>query len=252
MALGIWRTDTGSNSRKHLGPEHRPKSSNPTMGREGVEPSPCGVPRENVGHSARTASDGPVLWAIEYEDQWSETEGNSANYKYAIRRPRDIRFKQKWESVHMVRRHARFSPSRWGTSSRSAAGSSGPVVLMSLRTTDLRHLRRVRDRGRAWRPRTERPQECVISHLNGCSDIQAATPEPITDQIFLEPFRNFAELGQVIVRDKTDDGERNAVSGSPVRVFGKPKVATLGKGLELQKMKAGTVDQKAVIMVELL
>jgi hypothetical protein len=65
------------------------------MGREGVEPSPCGVSRKNEGHSARTASDGPILWAIEYEDQWSETVGNSANSKYAIRRPRDIRFKQK-------------------------------------------------------------------------------------------------------------------------------------------------------------
>jgi hypothetical protein len=36
------------------------------------------------------------------------------------------------------------------------------------------------------------------------------------------------------------------------RVLGKPKVATLRKILELQKMKARTVDQKALIMVELL
>jgi hypothetical protein len=36
------------------------------------------------------------------------------------------------------------------------------------------------------------------------------------------------------------------------RVLGKPKVATLRKLLELQKMKTGTVDQKAVSMVELL
>jgi hypothetical protein len=41
-------------------------------------------------------------------------------------------------------------------------------------------------------------------------------------------------------------------NGTNKRVFGKPKVATLRKVLELQKMKAGTVDQKAVIMVELL
>jgi hypothetical protein len=41
-------------------------------------------------------------------------------------------------------------------------------------------------------------------------------------------------------------------NGTNQRVFGKPKVATLGKVSELQKMKAGTVDQKAVIMVELL
>jgi hypothetical protein len=31
-------------------------------------------------------------------------------------------------------------------------------------------------------------------------------------------------------------------NGTNQRVFGKPKISTLGKVLELQKMKAGTVD----------
>ncbi|KAJ7302482.1 hypothetical protein DFH08DRAFT_826510 [Mycena albidolilacea] len=34
--------------------------------------------QKRMGYSTQMASDGPVLWAIEYEDQWSETKGNSA------------------------------------------------------------------------------------------------------------------------------------------------------------------------------